>query len=321
MADKLKIAMYWGAGCGGCEVALLDTEEALLTKIASVADIVFCPLAMDTKYADIEAMKVGEIDVCLLNGGVRNAETEHIVKLLRAKSKVVVAFGACASMGGVPGLGNQYDRTAILDRIYTTGETTENPEGARPATRTAAPEGDVTLPEFYEALSPVHEVVDVDYYLPGCPPTPEWILTAVEAIATGKLPPKGSVIGYDYALCNECPRERTGERTVDRYYRPHEIIADPQKCLLEQGIICCGPATRAGCGARCMAANMPCRGCYGPPDGIVYQGAKMLSAAGALISTSDEQEIQKMAEQVRDALGTFCQFSVNKDMFPKRRAA
>ena len=90
---------------------------------------------------------------------------------------------------------------------------------------------------------------------------------------------------------------------------------------MEQGVICCGPATRAGCGGLCMAANMPCRGCYGPPEGIVYQGAKMLSAAGALIATDDEQEMEKMAEQVRDALGTFCQFGVNKSMFPTKRAA
>jgi F420-non-reducing hydrogenase small subunit len=321
MASKLKIAMYWGAGCGGCEVALLDTEEALLTKIVSVADIVFCPLAMDTKYADVEAMKDGEIDVCLLNGGVRNAETEHVVKTLRKKSKVVVAFGACACMGGVPGLGNQYDRKSIMDRVYSSGETTENQAGVRPSTRTAVPEGEVTLPEFFESLTPVDEVVDVDYYLPGCPPTPEWILAAVEAIASGELPAKGTVIGLDCALCNECPRERTGARALDRYYRPHEIVADPDKCLMEQGIICCGPATRAGCGARCLAANMPCRGCYGPPDGVAYQGAKMMSAAGALISTKDEQEIQVMADQVRDALGTFCQFAVNKKMFPKRRVA
>jgi len=188
-------------------------------------------------------------------------------------------------------------------------------------TSTAAPEGELTLPEFFESLTPVNEVVDVDYYLPGCPPTSDWILTAVEAIAKGELPPPGSVIGLDSALCNECPRERTGNRTFDRYYRPHEIITDPEKCLMEQGVICCGPATRAGCGARCMAANMPCRGCYGPPDGIAYQGGKMLSAAGALISSSDEHEIEIMAEQVRDALGTFCQFAVNKSLFPTKRAA
>jgi F420-non-reducing hydrogenase small subunit len=313
--------MYWGAGCGGCEVALLDTEEALITKIASVADIVFCPLAMDTKYADIGAMVDDEIDVCLVNGGVRNAETEHIVKLLRAKSKVIVACGACACMGGVPGLGNQYSRTEIMDRVYTSGETTENPGGIRPAVKTAVLEGQVTLPEFFADLTPLNDCVDVDYYLPGCPPTPEWILAAMEAIATGQLPPKGSVIGLDSALCNECPRERTGERTVERFFRPHEIITDPAKCLMEQGVICCGPATRAGCGARCMAANMPCRGCYGPPEGIVHTGAKMLSAAGALIATNDEQEMEKMAGQVRDALGTFCQFAVNKSMFPTKRAA
>ena len=156
----------------GLRSGLLDTEEALLTKIAAAADIVFCPLAMDTKYSDIEAMSDDDIDVCLINGGVRNSETEHIVKLLREKSKVVVAFGACASMGGVPGLGNQYTRTEIFDRVYTSGETTDNPEGVRPALKTAVKEGEMTLPEFFAELTPLDEVVEVDYYLPGCPPTP-----------------------------------------------------------------------------------------------------------------------------------------------------
>jgi len=98
---KPKLAMYWAAGCGGCDVAVLDIHEKILD-VAKIFDIVLWPIAMDFKYKDIRAMADKSIDLCLINGGVRTTEHEEIVKLLRAKSRVVVAFGACACHGGIP---------------------------------------------------------------------------------------------------------------------------------------------------------------------------------------------------------------------------
>src|SRR5512137_126556 len=102
---KLKLAVYWGAACGGCCVSVLDVHETLLTVIEH-AELVFWPIALDTKYADVEAMEDKSIDLCLFNGAVRNSENEHMAHVLRAKSKVLVAYGSCAHMGGIPGLAN-----------------------------------------------------------------------------------------------------------------------------------------------------------------------------------------------------------------------
>jgi F420-non-reducing hydrogenase small subunit len=90
--EKLKFGFYWAASCGGCEIAILDLDEKILD-VLQIADVVFWPVAMDAKYKDVEAMPDGFIDVCFFNGGVRSSEQEKLAKLLRIKSKYLVAFG------------------------------------------------------------------------------------------------------------------------------------------------------------------------------------------------------------------------------------
>ena len=99
------------------------------------------------------------------------------------------------------------------------------------------------------------QVVEVDYYVPGCPPTPNITKAAITALLEGKLPPKGSVLAPDIALCDECPRKKTKPANVSftEFKRPHQLLADPELCFLAQGVVCMGPATRSGCGAQCTS--------------------------------------------------------------------
>jgi F420-non-reducing hydrogenase small subunit len=115
---KPKFAMYWAASCGGCEIAVLNTHEKILDVDANF-DVVFWPVAMDAKYKDVEAMEDGSILLTLFNGGIRNDENEHIAKLLRQKSKILVAFGSCACEGCIPGLAN-LSRTRFTRRQVMT---------------------------------------------------------------------------------------------------------------------------------------------------------------------------------------------------------
>jgi len=87
--EKLKFAFYWAASCGGCEIAVLDINEKILDVVA-IADIVFWPVALDYKYKDVEAMPDKSIDICFFNGAIRTEENEHMAKLLRQKSKILV---------------------------------------------------------------------------------------------------------------------------------------------------------------------------------------------------------------------------------------
>ena len=212
-------------------------------------------------------MDDGSIDLCLYNGAVRTSGNEHVARLLRKKSKVMVAYGSCACEGCIPALANQSNRQEIFDYAYSATPTTVNPENVRPQTSFKVKEGELTLPAFYDTVKTLDQVVKVEYYVPGCPPVEEQTWAVLETVLKGELPAPGAVVGAGVnALCEECPRERK-EKKIKRFYRPFEIVPDPEACLLDQGIICCGVATRMGCGAQCPSVNMPCRGCYGPPEG------------------------------------------------------
>jgi len=312
---KPKLALYWAAGCGGCDVAVLDTNEKLLD-IANLCDIVFWPIALDFKYHHARAMADKSIDLCLFNGAVRSSEQEEIARLLRAKSKVLVAFGACACFGGIPALANFTTRDELLARVYKEAPSNQNSNGTTPQLKSAVPEGELELPGLFDIVMTLRQVVPVEYFVPGCPPPTDLILKLVDLYAAGKLPPSGSVIASDKTCCDECDRIKE-EKKVAKFYRPHEIIPDPKKCLLEQGIICCGPATRGGCGLPCIKANMPCRGCFGPPAGVTDQGARMLSAVASIYQGDGAEEIAKMLEEVVDPAGTFYRFGMADSMLKK----
>lgn len=314
---KLNIAIYWGAACGGCDVAILDTHEKLL-EIADMVDIHLWPIAMDFKYADVRALADGYLDVTLFSGAVRNSENEEIAKLLRRKSKAMIALGACAHTGGVPGLANMYTRGEILDRVYLRSESTNNPEGTLPAEEFMVDAGELQLPRFYNTVKTLDQVVDVDYYIPGCPPASLQIYSALGLIADDMLPKKGSVIGAgDRALCDECARKKS-EKSITKIYRTHEKLPEPEICFLEQGFICLGPATRSGCGSRCIKSWTPCRGCYGPLDDVQDQGIKMLGALASVLEPKDEKGINAILDTVVDPLRTVSRFSLASSMLRRK---
>ncbi len=313
MADKpkIKLAVYWGAACGGCCVSVLDVHESLFT-VVEHADLVFWPIALDVKYKDVEEMPDGNIDITLFNGAVRTSENEHMAKLLRKKSKILIAYGSCAHMGGIPGLANFSNKEEIFKRVYETSESIDNPNKVFPATETEVKEGKLTLPKFYNDVMTLNQVVDVDYYLPGCPPQTERLVEVFMAVVTGAtLPPKGSVIGvFDRVQCDDCKRKKSDKKGITKFYRAWEVVDDGETCLNEQGILCMGPATRGGCGVRCVEGNAPCRGCYGPMEGIPDPGAKMMSAIASMLEGKEQDEIDKAIESVVDPAGTFYRFSL-----------
>ncbi len=192
-----------------------------------------------------------------------------------------------------------------------------NPEGIFPKTSIEVPEGEVTLPEFFNTVKTLDQVVQVEYYIPGCPPTPKTILNAIDAIVKNQLPPIGSTLAGKKTLCDECDRKKE-ERKISKIYRSHEIIPDPEICLLEQGLICCGPATRSGCETRCINVNMPCRGCYGPSDEVSDQGAKLLSAVGSLADSNDEEKIKEILDEFEDPAGLFYRFSLPASLLHRK---
>jgi F420-non-reducing hydrogenase small subunit len=318
MSDaKPKVAFYWCSSCGGCEESIVDLAEDILKVVAAV-DIVFWPVALDFKKKDVEAMPDKSIAVSFINGAVRLSEQEE---LLRRKSGLIVAHGTCAHMGGIPGLGNFWNKETIFRRAYLTTPSTDNRDKVVPLEKSVVDGKELTLPAFYDTVHSLNQVIDVDYFLPGCAPPRDLILNAVTAILEGKLPPKGAVLSPNKSLCDDCERNETKpeKMTIKEIKRPWEGLLDPKTCFLAQGVICMGPATRTGCGERCIEANMPCRGCFGPTDQVFDQGAKFLSAFSSIIETSDTAEIEKIVDTIVDPAGTFYRFSLPTSMLRRRR--
>jgi F420-non-reducing hydrogenase small subunit len=316
---KLKLAVYWGAACGGCCVSVLDVHEKLFDVVAA-ADLVFWPIALDIKYKDVEEMPDGHIDVTLFNGAIRNSENEHMAHLLRKKTKVLIAYGSCSHMGGIPGLANFSNKEDLFRRVYDESESTLNPDKTRPQPEFEVPEGMLHIPEFYNDVRTLDQTVDVDYFLPGCPPQTERLVEVFMAVVTGaELPPKGSVVGaLDKSQCDECARKKSDNKKIKKFYRPFEIVDDGETCFLEQGVICMGPATRGGCGYRCIVGNAPCRGCYGPTSDILDPGAKMMSAIATMIDSNEEEEIQSIMEEIVDPAGTFYRFTLPSSILRRK---
>lgn len=314
--NKLKLAIGLGSTCSGCDVAILDLNEKIFA-LVEVADIVFWPTAMDFKLKDLESFKAGEIDVGIYHGTVRTSVHEHIAHLLREKSGALLAFGSCACFGGIPGLCNLTTREEIFRTVYRDTISTVNPDFVTPKTETKVGEFSLTLPELKEDGKALHQVVDVDYYLPGCPPVVELIeklVPILKLVQAGEFPPKGTVIASEKTLCDECPMPKQS-KNISRIVRTHEMLPAPGTCLLEQGLICMGPATRGGCGARCIRVFMPCRGCMGPTAEVKDQGSKMISAIASILGANKEKElspgeIANLISGVKDPVGTFYRFTL-----------
>jgi F420-non-reducing hydrogenase small subunit len=274
---------------------------------------VFCPCLLDTKRADLEAMADGSLFLTLLNGAIRTQDNLEMAQLLRRKSQLLVAFGSCAASGGIPALANQSTATTLLVRV------------GRPASPAVLLQSPDLRPVPEPAVSPLlnrvygaGEVVSLDYTIPGCPPEPEQLLAVLRTLAAeAPLPERGSLLGCTQrALCDECPLEKR-QISAPRLLRTCAALPEPCWCLLEQGFVCVGVATRGGCGARCPTVNMPCTGCYGALDPDSDPAAAVLSAIATSVTPlcATLQDDDAVVAGCRDALaaivdplGTFCRY-------------
>ncbi|MCR4404326.1 MAG: oxidoreductase [Candidatus Acetothermia bacterium] len=295
---KPKVAFYWCGSCGGCEATMLDLGEGLLD-LAGKVEFVLWPLLLDFTREDLEALADGEIALAMISGMLNNSHHREMAELLRRKSRFVLAFGACAQLGGVPGLWNLYGQGAVREHYSLDGS---DPQQGGPS----------LLPQLWESVQPLDQVIEVDYYLPGCPPLPQWITIAMNALVEGNLPPKGTNFVPDKALCSVCPRRETKPKKIvlERLNRFHRAEVDPSLCLLAQGLVCFGPATRAGCGALCIRGNMPCTGCFGPTDRDKDYGTRALAAVASLASLALPGAGEGLAGPLPDPAGVFYFYSL-----------
>jgi len=294
-----RLAEEWFAICGGCEVTILDIGEPLLDVLKQV-EIVHMPVIMDHKLfgqtGENTEMEIPAADVGLISGGIRSDEHKKLALEMRKKCKTLIALGSCACFGGIPALANQYNTEEVLEKVYRGSKSTES--NGLPHEQ---------IPALTDRVYAVHEVVKVDAFLPGCPTTPEMVANALLALLEGKPLPALNT----KSVCDECPtkREKKAVSTLKRRFEAAEFKPgaplSEMRCLMEQGFLCLGPATRGGCGGsdgvpRCIRANMPCEGCFGP---LSEKSNPMVDMMGALSSIGLDPK------QIPDRAATFNRFA------------
>jgi F420-non-reducing hydrogenase small subunit len=168
--------------------------------------------------------------------------------------------------------------------------------------------------------------VDVDYYMPGCPPESHQIAAVIDLVINvirgeAELPPKGTVIGVgNSTVCEECPRARN-VKLIKAFKRIQDIAPlDPTLCILEQGVPCNGPATRSGCKARCPQVGAQCIGCYGPAEGVMDYGARLITAFASVIDASEPGEIEKILDGIPDPTGQVYRFNLAGSLLKAARS-
>jgi F420-non-reducing hydrogenase small subunit len=258
----VKILLLGLSGDSGCQIAALGLHETLLG-ILKANELVYAPTLIDVKEIP------DQIDVAILEGGVRTEHEVEVTKKVRERSGVLITIGSCACFGGIPGLANLQQGDELLKRVYSEQKGTILSEMP-------------TLDRLLPKQQAIGDYVKVDFKIPGCPPETGDIATILTTLLSGGNP---ELCKTD--VCEQCPRERIGEYSK-KLKRIYEEIDDHERCFLEQGFLCMGPATMGGCSAPCPKAGMPCDGCRGPTAGNSDQGLAMLDALTSLTQEANE---------------------------------
>lgn len=302
MADKVKIGTMWLGGCSGCHLSIADFHESLID-IMDLADFEFSPVLMDTKYDEVP-----ELDVIIVEGGIRNDENRELAEMLNEKANLVIAYGTCSCYGGIPGLGNLFTVEELEEEAYINSVSTVNPEGIIP---------NEDVPALESRVRPLDAAMDVDLMIPGCPPRSDVVAEAVLTLLrneTIELPVTN--------LCEVCPREKPPEGLAMDFIKRQFELGKPEDdlCLISQGLICMGPATVSLCGAECPSIGIPCRGCYGPTAKVLDQGAKMISAIASDYGVEEDKTVdpEQVADQLDDIVGTFYTYTLPAALVPMK---
>ncbi len=309
------VSSEWLNACSGCEISILNLGDLILDLIPEKLELVHIPALVDSKYfgprGDGKKLTLPQATVGMVSGAVRNAEHEEVLKEMREKVDILIALGTCATDGGIPAQANIFPNDDIFGKVFSdcpTHEPAETPSQV--------------VPQYTDTVKAIDEVVKVDIFIPGCPPHPDWIADALLALLDGKtewaLPER--------SVCDTCPviREEKSaggaaiKRPLENFdYNPDEPL-EKMRCIMEQGYLCLGVVTRAGCAGkegtpRCISARQSCRGCFGP----IRKGAKpLVDMMGALSSVG--QDVKSVTDR-RAMLNRFVGAHGNLRPLPARR--
>jgi F420-non-reducing hydrogenase small subunit len=294
--SKPRLATVILGGCTGCHLSLLDAHEQLLELLDRV-ELVHSPFASGSDIPTCE--------IVLVEGAIQNEHDLEVVTQARDRAKTLVSLGSCATLGGIGGLRNLLAVDGLVESVYG---------GIAPVGSLADTGGEdpFDVPRLEKSVRPVSAVVDVDVEIPGCSPPTRVIVGVLDALLRGQ-----EIDIPRHNLCYECDRRHEKMLQPSRDFVSDAVYAvmeleeiDPDLCFLEQGVICMGPISREGCGARCVSANVPCRGCMGSSRPDFEQGAKMVDVLGAVLPSGAIMYLD-------DLIGTGYRYTTAVSIFPE----
>lgn len=236
--SEVTLNTEWLSDCSGCHIAIVDLHEKILNVLDSVR-IQRCPVLTDIK-------DYPHADIGLVSGAIRNEHDHHAALEMRKSCDLVIAWGSCAVFGGPAGAGNIHSPEEIVRAVYQENKTTTP---ANPPSREVSP--------LESTVRPLDSVIDVDLYLPGCPPHPAFVFESLSALIEGR-PPKVS----QRSVCEKCKRHMV-KTEVSEVLSNSAGFPDAERCFMSQGYVCMGSVTIDRCLAPCPANGVPCTGCAG----------------------------------------------------------
>jgi F420-non-reducing hydrogenase small subunit len=239
--------------CGGCSAVLLENPDEL-AKLLERVNISYCPMLIDSE-------EIGEVDIAIVDGTVRVKEDEEKLIEARHKSKYLVAWGTCATFGGIPVFANEYELEELIHESYGDAKDTFSYylSGTRGIDWSTYQQQENELKLMRRARK-ADDFVQVNYYLPGCPPRVNFLVNLVDELRGDGQTEKTKAI-----VCAECSRKPL-KTNIDYFWVYPRPEWDIRHCLTSSGSICMGFITKGGCGAVCPQGGLPCWGCRGPSE-------------------------------------------------------
>jgi F420-non-reducing hydrogenase small subunit len=307
VVSVLKLAILPGAICGGCDFALASLGEKL-AELLRHYEIVYWPTVVDKKLTDF--LKLSSIDVLVHMGGISTEEEAKLAREVSSRARVKVSLGSCSVYGGIPGLNSLYKPSEVYEAIASQVDVKTK-------------SGELALPKPIE-YSAYTDIVEPDILAPGCPPESVVLDQLFELLLkyaeSGRLESRILLLGDPESLCNKCPRNpKTTKITMPGIRRIFEVKLDDNKCFLEQGVLCMGPATRAICDHSCIKANYPCTGCGGPVEWGVDSGLSHMSTVASALMVDKEKSVLEAGlvrelDKIRDVTGVFYRYALRKSL-------
>ncbi len=293
MSAKTKLSIEWLSGCSGCEIAFADLHEKLL-KVLDAVELVRIPILMDTK-------EYVPADIGMITGSIRTSHDVEAAHRMRDSCSTIIALGTCPVYGGPHGGTYAHTNDELLQGAFT----------ANPTTRTR--EVPDQVPELLDEARTLDTEIDVDVYIPGCPPHPAFILESLQALLLGREPKIGQ-----HNVCFKCNR-RMDKSDVSSLRRSYEGSFDPDVCFLSQGCLCFGSVTLDRCLAPCPQAGVPCFSCGGPSVPVILEPQKdVRSLVASRMAHLTEIPEQTIVEAIEKQAKTHYTYAMASSIFRKK---